>query len=91
MQLYIKNMVCDRCKMVVKAELQKLGFNPISVKLGEVKLNQESINIQEKEAIKQALNKYGFELLMNKKRTNFRANKNGNHYIGSLPNSTLKG
>ncbi|RYG12183.1 MAG: AraC family transcriptional regulator, partial [Chitinophagaceae bacterium] len=38
MKLYIKNMVCDRCKMVVKTELQKLGFSPISVKLGEVDL-----------------------------------------------------
>jgi P-type Cu2+ transporter len=30
-------MVCDRCKMVVKSELEKLGYHPVSVELGEVK------------------------------------------------------
>jgi AraC-like DNA-binding protein len=41
MKLYIKNMVCSRCKMVVKAELDKLGLNAGSVELGEVDLNTE--------------------------------------------------
>ena len=35
-KLYIKNMVCIRCKMVVKDELTKLGLRYISVELGEV-------------------------------------------------------
>jgi len=30
MKLYIKNMVCSRCKMVVKSELEKLGLHPIA-------------------------------------------------------------
>ena len=29
-------MVCDRCKMVVKSELEKLGLHPITVELGQV-------------------------------------------------------
>ena len=36
MKLYIKNMVCIRCKMVVKKELEKLGLLYNSVELGEV-------------------------------------------------------
>ncbi|MBB5394368.1 helix-turn-helix domain-containing protein [Mucilaginibacter sp. AK015] len=41
MKLYIKNMVCSRCKMVVKAELEKAGLHPVSVELGEVDLSDE--------------------------------------------------
>ena len=33
MQLYIKNMVCHRCKMVVEAELEKLNIHPIDIAL----------------------------------------------------------
>ncbi|TCC93817.1 AraC family transcriptional regulator [Pedobacter frigiditerrae] len=67
MRLYIKNMVCDRCKMVVKAELEKLGFNPISIQLGEVKIEQENISEEEKNGLKLALDRFGFELLTEKK------------------------
>ncbi|WP_316770238.1 AraC family transcriptional regulator [Pedobacter frigiditerrae] len=67
MQLYIKNMVCNRCKMVVKAELENLGFNPISVQLGEVRIEQENISEVEKKGLKLALDKFGFELLTEKK------------------------
>ena len=28
-------MVCSRCRMVVKSELEKLGLHPFSVELGE--------------------------------------------------------
>jgi AraC-like DNA-binding protein len=34
--LYIKNMVCDRCKLVVKQELERAGLEPEKVALGEV-------------------------------------------------------
>ncbi len=67
MRLYIKNMVCDRCKMVVKAELQKLGLNPIVIQLGEVEIDLASIDVEQKETIKFALNKFGFKLLTGKK------------------------
>ncbi len=35
MKLYIKNMVCIRCQMVVKAELEKLNIPYTYVKIGE--------------------------------------------------------
>ena len=41
MKLYIKNMVCSRCKMVVKSELEKLGLQLFSVELGEVETISE--------------------------------------------------
>jgi len=66
MHLHIKNMVCDRCKMVVKAELEKLGFKPLLVELGAVSL-AESISATDKIKISQKLSHFGFELLEDKK------------------------
>ena len=46
MKIYIKNMVCDRCKMVVKSELEQLGLQPLMVELGEVELKEELKTVQ---------------------------------------------
>jgi len=62
MNLHIKNMVCNRCKMVVKAELKKLGFNPISVDLGKVSI-AEKISAIDHSRIAKGLYQFGFELL----------------------------
>ncbi len=59
-------MVCDRCKMVVKAELAKLGFAPMEVALGEVTLGRE-ITSSEKMTIESALREVGFSLIDDKK------------------------
>ncbi len=37
--LYIKNMVCDRCKAAVRGELDKNQIPYASVALGEVELS----------------------------------------------------
>lgn len=66
MKLHIKNMVCNRCKMVVKAELEKLGFKPLLVELGEVTL-AENITADDKIKISGQLTHFGFELLEDKK------------------------
>lgn len=66
MKLYIKNMVCSRCIMVVKSKLQKLGLNPIAVSLGEVEL-KENISKQKKDTLAKHLQSLGFELIDNKK------------------------
>jgi AraC-like DNA-binding protein len=65
MKLYIKNMVCDRCKLVVKSELQKLGYHPISVELGEVELSKE-LGESEKLKLKGILGELGFSLIDDK-------------------------
>jgi YesN/AraC family two-component response regulator len=65
-KLYIKNMVCIRCKMVVKDELTKLGLNYNSVELGEADL-PGSISPAQREQIRAALLKSGLELMDDKK------------------------
>jgi len=59
-------MVCIRCKMVVKAELEKLGLHYIVVELGEAEI-MESISEEQHDLFKEALLKSGLELLDNKK------------------------
>lgn len=66
MKIYIKNMVCDRCKMVVKSELEKLNLNPISVELGEVVIERDW-TIIEKEQLEKRFNDLGFEIIDDKK------------------------
>ena len=56
-------MVCDRCKLVVKAELEKLGLSPLSVQLGVVQLQEESIPNEVVEKLKNRLKELGFEII----------------------------
>lgn len=66
MKLYIKNMVCSRCKMVVKSEFEKLGLQTIYVELGEVELVKE-ISDEQKEVLLENLQVLGFDLIDDKK------------------------
>lgn len=59
-------MVCSRCKMVVKSELEKLGLHPIFVELGEVEL-QEDITENQKVILIKELRLLGFDWLDDKK------------------------
>jgi YesN/AraC family two-component response regulator len=65
--LYIKNMVCDRCKMVVNQELEKLGFHPEKVALGEVELKENNISAEQQKQIDDALLAVGFERIDDRK------------------------
>ncbi len=60
--LHIKNMVCNRCVMVVEGLLRELGIEPISVTLGEVVLPSAPGGHKLAE-IKTALQAVGFELI----------------------------
>lgn len=66
MYLYIKYMVSLRCKMVVKAELQKLGLKCIVVDLGMVEI-LEDITLEQREQLRANLLRSGLELLDDKK------------------------
>ncbi|HQW26518.1 MAG TPA: helix-turn-helix domain-containing protein [Saprospiraceae bacterium] len=66
MKLYIKYMVSIRCKMVVKAELEKLGLHYLLVDFGEVEI-VDSISADKREQLKNALLKSGLELMDDKK------------------------
>ena len=66
MKIYIKNMVCIRCKMVVKSELEKLGLHYISVDLGETEIMEE-ISPEQLTHLSIALKKTGLELMDDKR------------------------
>lgn len=59
-------MVCNRCKMVVQAELDKLGLTPMHVALGEITFNRE-ITPEEKLKINEAIEPLGFSVIDNRK------------------------
>lgn len=59
-------MVSNRCKIVVKDELKKLGLHFIVVDLGEVEI-METISTEQREQLKNALRSSGLELMDNKK------------------------
>ena len=60
MVLYIKNMVCDRCIMVVNQELEILGFKILSSVLGQVGIYPEP-DEKQLPKIRSALKLRGFE------------------------------
>jgi len=60
MELYIKNMVCDRCKIVVKEELQKAGLHVLQIDLGKVSIQEQTINASQLNEIATALAEVGF-------------------------------
>ncbi len=67
MKLNIKNMVCDRCVLVIKNTLDALGYPSANVLMGEVRFDNQTLSAAEIENIKQAIEPLGFELISNKK------------------------
>lgn len=66
MRIYIKNMVCNRCIMVVQHELEKLGLAAKNIRLGEVTLDVPLAD-EDRTELKNALTPLGFELIDDKK------------------------
>ena len=66
MRLYIKNMMCFRCRMVVQDELTKLGLLYSEVKLGAAELTH-GISAEQWKQLNEALKKTGLELVEDKK------------------------
>ncbi len=89
MKIYVKYMVSLRCKMMVKAELEKLGILYKTIDLGTVETS-ENINDEQWEKLKNNLLKSGLELLDNKKSILIEKIKNVItemiHYSDELPN-----
>ncbi|MDX1672338.1 MAG: AraC family transcriptional regulator [Balneolaceae bacterium] len=59
--IFIKNMVCPRCVMVVRDTLNDLGFDVEEVELGKAVVR--SADDDSLSELQQALNEHGFELL----------------------------
>jgi AraC family transcriptional regulator len=62
MTLYVKNMVCDRCIMIVDQQLNQLGFSVKDISLGKVEVEPEP-NSAQLQDIGSALQVLGFELI----------------------------
>ena len=66
MHLYIKNMVCDRCVMVVRNQLDETGIGYNNIQLGEVELSGPATE-EQLDTLKEKLSSLGFELLDDRK------------------------
>jgi hypothetical protein len=66
MKIYIKNMVCIRCKMVVKGQLKKITSDNAVIKLGEVEITGTLTDAQLNE-FRSGLLKFGLVVLDDKK------------------------
>jgi AraC-like DNA-binding protein len=66
MKLFVRNMVCIRCKMVVQEELKKLGLHYVIVDLGQVEI-MEPMSLEQRELFKVALQRSGLELMDDKR------------------------
>ncbi len=68
-------MVSNRCKMMVKEELKKLGLHFIVVDLGEIEI-MEDISLEIRDQLKQSLLQSGLELMDNKRAVLIEKTKN---------------
>ena len=66
MKLYIKHMVCGRCKRVVRDILEELGIEVLRVELGEVETGELPATVS-MEQIRRVLADNDFELLEDRK------------------------
>ena len=64
--LHIKNMVCNRCIMVVRNQLEQLGLHPLSVELG-ITVLPDTVTDEVYQSVKASLEPFGFELIDDKK------------------------
>lgn len=66
MDIYIKNMVCNRCIMVVSEIFEEAEIKDAKVQMGKV-TTSENVSNEKLESIEQELNKVGFELINDSK------------------------
>lgn len=74
--LYIKNMVCNRCIMVVQQTMEEQGLHPEQVTLGEVQLREETLTKTQLEQLDKSLIGLGFERIDDQKARLIEAIKN---------------
>jgi len=67
MKIYIKHMVCDRCKMSITSLLKSLGLAPRSVELGEVDFGDTAPTQAQLATLREKLRPLGFEMIDDKK------------------------
>jgi YesN/AraC family two-component response regulator len=65
MKLYIRNMACESCKVVVREALTKLKLHPVKVELGEAEI-KENIDNEDKVKLNSIIRKVGLEVVEQK-------------------------
>ena len=65
MKIYIRNMACESCKVVVKDALEDLNIHPLKVELGEVETKEDLSDVKFKK-FEKAINKVGLEIVESK-------------------------
>ena len=67
MKLHIKNMVCDRCKLVIENILDDMGIQVVAISLGEVDLGEQQLADSQLRQFIQKIETVGFELISDRK------------------------
>lgn len=65
MKIYIKNMACESCKVVVKNALEELNLHPTQIELGEATIKEE-LDDEKKEKLNSIIKKVGLEIIESK-------------------------
>lgn len=60
-------MVCNRCVMVVKQELERQGLHPEKISLGEVTIKEDNLTDTQQDKLDSALITLGFERIDDRK------------------------
>lgn len=63
-KLIVKGMVCNRCVMVISSELQSLGYSTENIKLGEINIMNEEIDLNK---VEERLSSLGFSLVQDQR------------------------
>jgi len=75
MILYVKNMVCPRCILAVRQEIEKLTDRPVTVTLGEVEL-ERPLAEKDLQLFRERMKALGFELLDDRRQKQIEKIKN---------------
>lgn len=62
MLLYVKNMVCDRCILILRQQLENFGFEVKKISLGKIEI-EPAASLSQLQDIGAALAGLGFELM----------------------------
>lgn len=67
MKLWIRNMVCDRCRLAVEGVLKDMELSPVQVRLGEVDLGDAELTADQLDSFRTRIEELGFGLISDRK------------------------
>jgi AraC-like DNA-binding protein len=66
-KLFIRNMVCDRCRFAIRDTLDGMGIPYESISLGEANLGKQELDEAQLREFRQKVESLGFELINDRK------------------------